>query len=66
MYSHGNARNDHTVLHYGFLDRSRWDEPRLCCSDVEGSNLWNCNAGGELEGLGETKSFNGSESVRAG
>lgn len=44
MYSHGNARNDHTVLHYGFLDRSRWEQPRVCCSDLEGGNLWNCNA----------------------
>ena len=44
MYSHGNGRNDHTVLHYGFLDRSRWEQPRVCCSDLEGGNLWNCNA----------------------
>ena len=42
MYSHGNARNDHSVLHYGFLDRSRWDHPRVCCSDLDGADLWNC------------------------
>ena len=44
MYSHGNARNDHTVLHYGFLDKSKWEHPRLCCTDQEGANLWNCAA----------------------
>ena len=44
MYSHGNARNDHSVLHYGFLDRSRWEHPRVCCSDLDGADLWNCSA----------------------
>lgn len=44
MYSHGNARNDHSVLHYGFLDRSRWEQPRVCCSDLDGADLWNCSA----------------------
>lgn len=42
MYSHGNPRNDHTVLHYGFLDRSRWEQPQVCCSDLDGADLWNC------------------------
>ena len=63
MYSHGNARNDHSVLHYGFLDRSRWEQPRVCCSDLDGADLWNCSAvDRDFRDLGAVKDI---ERVRA-
>ena len=41
-YSYGNARNDHALQHYGFLNRDRTADPLLCCVDEPGGDLWNC------------------------
>jgi len=40
-YSNGNARNDHALLHYGFVNRDQATDPLLCCLD-EGGDLWSC------------------------
>ncbi len=41
-YSNGNARNDHALLHYGFVNRDRAAEPLLACVDEPGGDLWAC------------------------
>ena len=41
-YSNGNARNDHALQHYGFLNRDQAADPLLCCVDEPGGDLWNC------------------------
>lgn len=41
-YSNGNARNDHALQHYGFVNRDRAADPLLCCVDEPGGDLWNC------------------------
>ena len=41
-YSNGNARNDHALQHYGFVNRDRAADPLLCCVDEPGGDLWTC------------------------
>jgi len=41
-YSPGQARPDHTFMHYGFLNRVRRERPHLACIDLANRTLWDC------------------------
>ena len=48
-YSPGNEHNDHSLMHYGFVDRTRLADPQMCCQDMPGGDLWNCPPTGGLQ-----------------